>query len=102
MRHAFARVPEIPDLELAQGVGAWICRKSSNFSDLRQTSILEITCYFKCLEYPCTNALLVAFLAGPFVKAARRDNAAPLLVGVADHRFCSDGFRAGVKRRRHL
>src|SRR5215213_1588549 len=26
------------------GVGAWICRKSSNFSDLRKTPIFEIQC----------------------------------------------------------
>ena len=39
------------------GVGAWICRKLSNFNDLRETQIFEIYCIFNGLAYPCTNAL---------------------------------------------
>src|SRR3954451_19862305 len=46
--------------------------------------------------------LLIDFLAGPFVKAARRDDAAPPLEGVAEHRLAGYGFRAGVERRRHF
>src|SRR3954466_5154019 len=38
------------------GVGAWICRKSSIFNDLRETQIFEIHCNFNGLAYPCTNA----------------------------------------------
>jgi hypothetical protein len=38
------------------GVGAWICRKSSNIKGLAQIAVLEICCVSKDLAYPCTNA----------------------------------------------
>src|SRR3954447_2159993 len=41
---------------MVYGVGAWICRKSSIFNDLRETQIFEIHCNFNGLAYPCTNA----------------------------------------------
>src|SRR3954453_9174720 len=41
---------------MVYGVGAWICRKSSIFNDLREIQIFEIHCNFNGLAYPCTNA----------------------------------------------
>src|SRR3712207_4059576 len=51
------RVRTTPEDGGVWGVGAWICRKSSEIKGLEQRAALEILCIFKGLAHPCTNAL---------------------------------------------